>query len=115
LDFELWERMGWGLAAADAEPVLATLLPEVRDSGERRRIALHHLRRSLERARQFNAALDQPAPHPPEHLGLLLTAGDAVPTARTLAVDSRSGRLGVVDRAPGDGRVLRSSALLDER
>ena len=42
-------------------------------------------------------------------------AGDARSTPRTVAVDSRDGTLRVINTGPGDGLVLRSSALLDER
>jgi hypothetical protein len=42
-------------------------------------------------------------------------AGDAVPTVSRLAVDAESGAVSVVAKAPGDGKVLRSSALMDER
>lgn len=115
LDPELWERMGWGLASPEQAPILAELLPEVGDPAERRRIALDHLRKSLARARQLVAALDQPAPPPPAHLKLFLVAGDAAPTARTATAEASSGRLRVLSEGPGDGTVLRTSALLDER
>jgi len=114
-DPDLWERMGWGLASPAQEPILAELLPDVGDAGQRQRIALDHLHKSLARARQLAAALDQQAPPPPPHLQLFLVAGDAAPTARTAVVDPPSGRLRVVSRGSGDGTVLRSSALLDER
>ncbi len=114
-DPALWERMEWGLASPAGDPVVAALLPEVADPAERRVIAVEHLRKSLARARQFAAALDQPAPEPPSNLDLYLAAGDAVPTPRTASVEPGSGRLRVASRAPGDGTVLRTSALLDER
>lgn len=71
-------------------------------------------RRLLARARAFTEALDRPAPTP-DGLELFLIAGDAVPTARTVSVDSGDGSVRILDRAPGDGTVLRSSAPLDER
>jgi hypothetical protein len=114
-DPALWERMGWGLASPEQEPVVATLLAEVGDPAERRRIVLDHMAKSLARARQLAAALDQPAPPPPPHLGLYLVAGDAVPTARRLEADPATGRLRLLEEGAGDGTVLRSSALLDER
>lgn len=115
LDPSLWERMGWGLASPDQESVLRALLPEVSDPAERRRIALDHLAKNLERARRITSALDREAPPPPDPLELYLVAGDAVPTAAAARADARTGRLEVTSRGPGDGRVLRSSALLDER
>jgi hypothetical protein len=114
LDPDLWERMAWGLASPDSTGVLESLLPGVSDPAERRRIALDHQRKSLARARQFVAALDRPAV-PPQGLDLILLAGDAKPTLAKLAVDARTGRTQVIARAAGDGTVLRSSALLDER
>jgi hypothetical protein len=60
------------------------------------------------------AALVGPAP-PPARLALFLIAGDAVPTEAVVAVDQDSGAIEVVEEAPGDGTVLRSSALMDER
>ena len=48
-------------------------------------------------------------------LRLKLIAGDAVPTDAVMEVDSDTGELKVIKKQPGDGIVLRSSALLDER
>jgi hypothetical protein len=112
-DPSVWERFGWGLGAAD-DPVLPWLLPDVPDPAERRRITRDHLRKSLARAQQFHAALDRPAA-PPAGLDVHLFAGDAKPTVAQLAVDPASGRLTVSERGPGDGTVLRTSAVLDER
>lgn len=110
----LWKRMGWGLADPDEDRVLRQLLPTVDDSTTRRRIALAHLRKSLTRARQFTTALDTPATRP-DSLDLTLIAGDAAPTLARLTVDRSTGELSELDQAPGDGTVLRSSALMDER
>lgn len=113
-DPAVWERFGWGLAAPDQDRVLEWLLPDVKDPAARRRIALDHLRKSLARAKQFHAALDAPAT-PPRGLRLHLFAGDAKPTPAVVAVDGATGKLAVRDHGPGDGTVLRSSAILDER
>jgi hypothetical protein len=113
LDPAVWERHGWGLAAPDQD-VLRWLLPDVADPPSRRRIALDHLRKVLARARQFQAALDRPAA-PPPGLSLYLYAGDAEPTTAVVGVDPAVGRLAVRERAPGDGTVLRTSAVMDER
>ncbi|MCP3958636.1 MAG: hypothetical protein GY719_12355 [bacterium] len=114
LDPELWERAGWGLAARDREELLAWLLPDVDDPGERRRLALAHQRRLLRRADQFQRALDLPA-SPPAGTELFLIAGDSAPTAAVLAVDPETGEVEVARREVGDGSVLRTSALMDER
>lgn len=113
-DPELWQRMGWGLASPGQAPLLETLLPDIPDPAQRRRVALDHQRKCLARTRQFTAALDQPAT-PPAGLQIYLFAGDAVDTPARAKVDPRTGKLEISEHAPGDGRVLRSSALLDER
>jgi hypothetical protein len=114
LDPAVWERLGWGLAAANQDPVLRWLLPDAPDAATRRRVALDHLHKALARARQFHAALDVPAA-PPAGLGLHLFAGDAKPTPAVLAADPATGGLTVRATAPGDGTVLRTSAVMDER
>ncbi len=113
-DPELWERMGWGLADPTQEPVLQKLLPATKDRATRRRIAMDHQRKALRRARQFAAAMDVPA-SPPAGVALFLIVGDAVSTEAVMAVEPDTGEIAVVKLAPGDGTVLRSSALMDER
>ena len=113
-DPRLWVRMGWGLADPGQGIVLQKLLPGVKDAAQRRRIALDHQRKTLQRAKQFAAAMDVPAA-PPANLALFLIVGDAVPTEAVVAVDQDSGVIKLIKRAPGDGTVLRSSALMDER
>ena len=117
LDFmapELWQEREWGLASPEQDGMLELLLPDVRDPTERRRIALDHQRKSLERAKHFHAALDVPA-SPPSGTSLYLMAGDAVDTLEKVTVGLSSGKLEVTAHGAGDGTVLRSSALMDER
>ncbi len=109
-----WKRMEWGLAAPEQDAVLQQLLPDASSRSERRRIALDHQRKALRRAERFAAALDTPAARP-SGLDLYLIAGDAELTHRQIAVDRASGRIQVLEKAPGDGTVLRTSALMDER
>ncbi|MEF8796174.1 MAG: hypothetical protein V5A48_06965 [Salinivenus sp.] len=109
-----WRRMEWGLADPDQANMLRTLLPSVDDPAARRRIAQEHLEKSLSRAERFTAALDRPADRP-DSLDLLLIAGDATPTLARMQVDRATGELTPLGDAPGDGTVLRSSALMDER
>ncbi len=111
---ELWQNMAWGLASPEQDKVLVKLLPGVADPRTRRRIAVDHQQKCLRRAGQFFAALDAPA-SPPPGLDLVLIAGDALQTASQVAVDRTNGRIAVKAWAPGDGTVLRSSALMDER
>lgn len=113
LDPALWQARAWGLLDPEQAEVLARLLPEVRDEGHRRRIAEDHLRKSLRRAREVQDALDRPANAPPG-LSIHLIAGDSETTPAAFRV-ADDGRLLIDRRAPGDGLVLRSSSLLDER
>ena len=113
LDPELWERNGWGLADQEQDKLLEKMLPDVNSPQRRREIALDHQRKSLQRAKQFTAAMDIPA-KPPPSLRLLLIAGDAEDTIKTAQVDG-DGKVSVIETGPGDGTVLRSSALMDER
>jgi pimeloyl-ACP methyl ester carboxylesterase len=113
-DPELWIKLGWGLAAPDADQTLKVLLPGAGSAAERRRIALVHLRKNLGRAERMWAALNVPA-HPPAGLSLNLFGGDAVPTDAVMEVDLDTGNYEVVERSAGDGVVLRSSSLMDER
>jgi len=113
-DPELWRQMRWGLADPSQDSVLQKLLPHITDRAVRRRIALEHQRKALHRARQFAAAMDVPAT-PPESVSMFLVAGDAVSTDAVVAVDPATGATEVVKQAPGDGDVLRRSALMDER
>ena len=109
-----WRRMEWGLADPDQDDVLQHLLPDVDRRSERRRIALDHQRKALTRARRFADVLDRPAVRP-DSLDLKLIAGDAEPTPARMRVDRSTGHLTPFSTAPGDGTVLRSSALMDER
>ena len=113
LDPQLWVTNRWGLAAPDQDQVLAKLLPHVTSEDERRQIATDHLQRSLKRADRFMEALDLPS-QPPEWIRYYLVAGDAEQTAKTARFDEQ-GRLQIIENGPGDGVVLRSSALGDER
>jgi len=109
----LWVENGWGLADPQEDRVLKNLFPNV-DSAERRReMAMDHLLKSLRRARQFLAAMDVPAKRPTS-LHFFLIAGDSEATNETAQFDSAGG-VRVIAKGPGDGVVLRRSALMDER
>lgn len=114
LDPALWVANGWGLADPDQDPVLAELLPQEAGAETRGRIARDHLGKCLDRAARFQRALDSPAPAP-DNLEFCLFAGDAEPTAARVVVDPATGKVTVTGRAPGDGTVLRTSVLADER
>ena len=113
-DPALWEARGWGLLDPDQTDVLAALLPDLSEPGERRRVARAHLELCLTRARAVTAGLDAPAA-PPAGTELFLFCGDAIDTPSSAWYDARDGALWTRSTAPGDGTVLRSSALGDER
>jgi pimeloyl-ACP methyl ester carboxylesterase len=112
-DPALWVKHGWGLADPSQDETLAHLLPKIVDPAERRGIALEHLRKTLSRAKHLTAALDVPA-HPPDSTRLLLVAGDSMPTMSKAQIQP-DGKITIIEHAPGDGVVLRQSALMDER
>ncbi len=113
-DPKLWREMKWGLANPEEDEVLQLLLPEVTRPEERRAIAFDQLQKCLARAERIQAALDAPATLP-EGLNLCLFAGDAIDTPAISSVDRTTGELQPLEVGPGDGSVLRSSALMDER
>jgi len=112
-DPKMWEKFQWGLADPRSDSELRKLLPNVSDPAERRAIALDHLGKCLRRAKQFCRAMDAPA-RPPDGTSMYLMAGDAIQTPDVAAVNP-DGSLRITQTAFGDGTVLRSSALLDER
>ena len=113
-DPQIWIKNKWGLAATDNDEVLKKILPNVKTPMERRAIALDHLAKCLKRAKQFTDALRVDAT-PPDDVNLYLFLGDAVPTRRTAAVNRDTGSFEITDFEAGDGKVLASSARLDER
>jgi len=116
LDPELWERNGWGLASAEAAPLLELLLPDEPDADARRERALAHQARLMRRAERFHAALDRPwVPPKPSGLEMFLVAGGGFATPAGAVVDPATGRFEITTTAEGDGVVLRESVLLDER
>jgi pimeloyl-ACP methyl ester carboxylesterase len=110
---DLWQKNGWGLADPNQDPLMKLLLPDIQSPDERRRIALDHQRKALKRAKQFTAAIDIPAKLPAS-LHFFLVAGDSEDTDETARFGS-DGNLSIVKKGPGDGSVLRRSALMDER
>nr|MCU0946347.1 hypothetical protein [Rubritepida sp.] len=114
LDPAVWQRMGWGLAAPGLDADLATLLPDVPTPEERRRIALALQARLLRRGRAFSAALEREVVQP-RGTELMVVVGDSMPTAERMTADPSDGRIAPAAMGPGDGTVLRDSALLDFR
>ncbi len=110
----VWRRYEWGLADPAQDQVRRALFPAIAGEADRLSVAYEVQARLLRRARRFTAALDVSA-GPTPGVEAMLVAGDALDTPRTLALDDARGRLSILESAPGDGAVLRTSALLDER
>ena len=111
---EVWIGQQWGLADQKQDEILQIILPEVASRDERHRIALDHLTKCLKRARQFTAAM-RIRTLPPDDVTLALFVGDAVPTTRRAVVNRQTGEIEVSEYEAGDGKVLSSSARMDER
>jgi pimeloyl-ACP methyl ester carboxylesterase len=113
-DANLWVQQKWGLSNPDETDVLKHLLPDVDNDAARLQIAMKYQKKALKRAEHFTRAMDLPA-KAPETVRLMIVAGDAVQTKQTARISNKRGRLEIVEYAPGDGTVLRRSALMDER
>lgn len=113
-DPEFWCAMRWGLADPGGDALLALQLEGVDTPSARRDVALDHLGKCLKSAATFHRALDLPA-EPPDPLELHLIAGDAHLTPARVTGAPGDLHVRVLEQGAGDGTVLRSSALLDER
>jgi hypothetical protein len=109
-DPALWIRMKWGLADPRQDKELAKLLPGVTSAEKRREIALDHLKKSLERAKQFAGAVGVEAV-PPAGLGLHLFLGESILTSGRAVVDEQTGQVKIAKQIPGDGKVPARSAI----
>jgi Lecithin:cholesterol acyltransferase len=113
-DPKVWIARGWGLADPKQDKVLRAILPKVLSVEKRRDIAVDHLRKCLASAKKFVKAMSIHS-EPPKDIMMILFSGDAVKTTRTATVDPKTQKLKVIKFAPGDGKVLASSARFDER
>lgn len=113
MDAQTWARYRWGLLNPSQQYVLHQILPNIPDPGQQQRIAYDHVRKCLNRAKSFHAALDVQS-RPPVGTTVHLIAGDAYPTSAQTWV-SPDGHVSVASKLPGDGKVTRASALMDER
>ena len=115
-DPALWDRYEWGLASREERNVsiLRSMLPHAADDEERRRVAMALQTTILRRTKALHEAMDKPA-RLPSGVDIFLVAGDAVDTPRRASVDRKTGKFKIIEYGAGDGTVLRSSALLNER
>ena len=113
-DPEVWIKYKLGLANPEQDEILKVLLPNVKTKEERYKIAIDHLKKCLTRAKAFIKLL-YIHKQPPDDVALYLFFGDAVKTARTAVLDRDTGNVEITEYDAGDGIVLTSSALMDER
>lgn len=115
-DPKIWQKYQWGLSAQDKETLhfLKWVLPDEPDAQKRQKIAQDFQAYALKRAKQFHDALDRPA-DAPDNLDLFLVAGDSKKTPQVISIHKQDGQFETLTYGVGDGTVLRSSALLDER
>lgn len=112
-DASLWKKYKWGLMDPKEESVLSWLLPS-KSRETIRQIAYDHLMKNLRSAKQFHKALDKKS-KPPKQVSITLVAGDAIQTKERIKIDLKDGTFEDNHYTPGDGIVLRSSVLGDER
>lgn len=113
-DVKTWIDMKWGLASPEQDKYLKILLPGILNSSERRHIALDHLDKCLRRAKQFTEAMSQHV-QVPGNVMQCLFCGNAVETSYRASVNSLTGDFRITEYESGDGKVLASSARMDER
>ena len=116
LDPDLWQDMKWGLSGDDekTKAVLKRMMPGVTSAERRMELAKDFQKKALQRAKDFQTAMDRPAT-PPEGFEMFLVAGDDRPTPAIASIEQATGAYSVYKYDLGDETVLRSSALMDER
>ena len=111
---ELWKKMKWGIMDPKEDKTLQILLPDIKTKKERQSIAFDHLSKCLTRAKQFINAMKIKS-SPPNDVQLELILGHGIKTSRRAYVDPETGKIKKIEYALGDGKVLSSSAIWDER
>ena len=111
---KLWDKMHWGLMNPAEDNNLKILLPNVKTKEERKSIAFDHLTKCLSRAKQFIMAMKVKASHP-EDVELNLIFGYGIKTSRRAYIDKMTGKISKIEYSYGDGKILSTSALYDER
>ncbi|NKB63521.1 MAG: hypothetical protein GKR95_15845 [Gammaproteobacteria bacterium] len=90
------------------------MLPDSSSQNERRNTALKLQSMLLKNAERFHRVMDKPSTMP-DNMEIFSVIGDAKKTEKQMLVDSITGQIEVTEFGAGDGTVLRSSALMDER
>jgi hypothetical protein len=113
-DPEVWKKMKWGIVNPEEDETLKILLPNVKTKEERSKVAYDHLSNCLKRAKQFIEAMGIKA-SPPDDVLLFLVFGNGFKTSQRAFVNRNTGEVEEITYSSGDGKVLASSALWDER
>jgi len=108
-----WKKYNWGLMNPKDQEKLSWLLPG-QSVSERQQTAYDHLTKCLKSAEQFHKALDKKS-RKPEGLSMTLIVGDAIHTKESVTIDPSDGSYTLGRYGAGDGTVLRSSVLADQR
>jgi len=111
---DLWIKMNWGLVNVEKDDVLQLLLPEIKSKAKRKEVASNHLEKCLKRAKQFIKAMSVPA-KAPDNIAMHIVCGNGIKTTRKAGLNQKTGDVEVIEYGTGDGKVLTTSALWDER
>ncbi|MCP4177458.1 MAG: hypothetical protein GY756_06810 [bacterium] len=114
-NIQTWKDLKWGLADPNQQKILKILLPKNMSLKEKSATALNHLEKCLKKAKQFTDAMQLQPIDPPDDVAFFLFLGNAVKTSRTAEVNRETGSIKVIKYEAGDGKILTSSALMDER
>lgn len=114
LDPEFWLARDVGLVGSALAEARARMLPGLDSDAVRAEVAEDHLRKCLVNATAFQAAMDRPMPEKPAHLAMHLFLGEGQSTVSRVSVSPGASAVDVLDRAPGDGTVLATSAVLSD-
>jgi len=114
-DIQVWKDLKWGLANPNQYKILQKILPDVKSAFQRKKIALDHLEKCLKRAKQFTGAMRIYGDNPRDVSKYLFVGNAEVGTNRKASVDRKTGKLEVIEKEVGDGKILTASALMDER
>ncbi|HBM17186.1 MAG TPA: hypothetical protein DD381_12715 [Lentisphaeria bacterium] len=111
-DVDVWIKNKWGLASPDIDNTLKILLPGIKTSEDRRKIALDHLDKCLKSAKQFISAMSVQEV-PPADVRLDLFLGYGIMTTKRAFINRKTGTIENVEYDSGDGKILATSALYD--
>jgi len=113
-DYKTWLRFKWGLANPNQFQYIDEVLPDVLSLTKKREVAIDHLDKCLKRAKQFHESINILDYTAENQTTAYLFLGNAVETSRCADINE-NGEIKITQYEVGDGKVLASSALMDER